>query len=295
MQAVLARQPDLAQAHYGLGAIRYTLGDHAGAIEAYRQVLRLRPDYADAHYHLGLVLKLTNQDEAAAAEFLAAAASGLPQAQYFIGSAYASGVGVERDLAAAIEWWFRAADQHVAEAKEALAQLRGVALVKGSSSAEDARAALGAFAAFRKSLWRRFPDLPADGDDSMGVSLLKHGRGKDAVPLLIREADALSDPAQSALEVLYEQGLPGQIEPHDPRILTYWKTAAEESLPRPRLALARIYARGLGVAQDLPKAAGLLKGLAGDHARELLKEISARQHDGVRAARNPQSEPGPSP
>jgi TPR repeat protein len=293
LQNALAQQPDLPHALYALGIVRYTLGDHTGAIAAYRQLLSLRPDYADAHYNLGLVLKLTNQDESAAYEFLAAAVAGLPHAQYFLGAAYAAGLGVERNLTAAIGWWFRAAGQGETQAKEALAQLRRAALLKGSHSSEETRAA---FTEFRAVLWRDFPDLgPSGSGDSVGVTLLEHGRAKDAVPVLIHEASALSEPAQNALEVLYERGVEGQIDPYSARILASWKTLADEGLPRPRLALARIYSRGLGVPQDLRKATGLLKNVPGERAKELLKEIAAMHPIGARAAHNATSEPSPLP
>jgi tetratricopeptide (TPR) repeat protein len=296
LQAAITLQPDFALAHYNLGAVRYTLGDHAGAIEAYREVLRLRPNYADAHYNAGLILKLTNRDTDAAYEFLAAASAGLPKAQYFVGAAYASGLGVERNLPAAIEWWFRAAEEDVTQAKEALAQLRRAALLKGARSHEEGRAALNAFADFRKGLWRQFPDLTAqNAEESVGVSLLRLGRAKEALPMLIREAYALSDQAQSMLESLYAHGVEGQVEPYDGRILAYWKTTAEEGLPGPRLTLARVYSHGLGVPQDLRKATSLLRNVPGEHAKALMKEISAMQQNGQQATRNGKYEPGISP
>ncbi|HJU06037.1 MAG TPA: tetratricopeptide repeat protein [Nitrospiraceae bacterium] len=291
LEHALAQHPDLPHALYALGIVRYRLGDHAGAIEAYRRLLLLTPGYADAHYNLGLVLKLANQDEPAAYEFLAAAAAGLPHAQYFLGAAYAAGLGIERNLPAAIGWWFRAADQGESQAREALAQLRRAALLKGPQSTEETRAA---FAEFRAALWRDFPDLPRAGaGDSVGVTLLEHGRVKEAVPVLIREGAALSESAQSALEVVYEHGIAGQVDPYDVRILASWKTLADEGLPRPRLALARVYSRGLGVPQDVRKAAGLLKHVTGEAAKELLKEITAMQPTGAQAARNTTSHPLP--
>ena len=43
----------------------------------------------------------------------------------------------------------------------------------------------------------------------------------------------------------------------------------------PRVTLARIYARGLGVPADPNKALGLLKGNQREDAQALLKELSA--------------------
>ena len=54
------------------------------------------------------------------------------------------------------------------------------------------------------------------------------------MPVLIREAAALSEPAQRMLETLYDQGIEGQLPAHDARILTYLKSAAAEGRSRPR-------------------------------------------------------------
>src|SRR5947208_5136998 len=123
LEEALQRQPDLIQALYSLGLVRYTLGDLAGAIDAYRQVLARSPDHADARYNLALVLKLTHRDAEAMPEFLAAARTGHARAQFFAGTAYARGSGVEPDTALAIAWWIRAADQGVREAEGALGEL----------------------------------------------------------------------------------------------------------------------------------------------------------------------------
>ena len=296
LESLVTWQPDLAQAHYALGTVRYTLGDHAGAIEAYRQVLQLRPEFADVHYYLGLVLKLANQDAQATYEFLAAALSGVPKAQYFVGEAYAGGLGVERHLPAAIDWWLLAAEHGVPQAKEALAQLRRTAVFEDKHQPDASRDARQAFADVRKHLWRRFPDVTSerrDAETSIGVALLQQERGEEAIPVLIREASALSEPAQSALETLFDEGA-SQIDPHNSRILAYWKTTAEEGLPRPRLALARIYTHGLGVRQDLDQASRLLQGLHGEQAKALLKEIAAMQQRAT-ALQNAKPDAGPSP
>ena len=291
LQTVLRLQPDLVQAHYNLGVVLYTMGDRHGAIGAYRQALGLKPDFADAHFNLGLLLKMTNQETEAAREFYAAALAGLPKAEYFLGNAYATGRGAERNLALAIQLWFRAAYQDVSQAKEALTQLRHTALLKARQSPEESRAILQAFADFRKELWREFPDLaPESDDDSVGAALLRKGRVPEAIPVLIQEALALSEPAQAQLETLYEQGLEGHLAPHDGRILTYFRRAAEEGLPKPRLALARLYVQGLGVPRDLAKARTLLKGNPDEDAKALMRELSAIQSNGQPAKRNSKPE-----
>jgi tetratricopeptide (TPR) repeat protein len=288
LEQAVRLKPDSVTAHHNLGLVRYRLGDRRGAIEAYREVLRLRPDHADAHYHLGLSLKQAKQEAEATREFLAAARGGVPQAQYFSGVAYASGLGVERDLPAAIAWWFLAADQEVPQAKEALVQLRKMTLPTDKRSAGEARVVQDAFASFRRSLWRQVSDLKGRApDESVGVALLQAGRWQEAVPVLLHEASALSEEAQAQLELLYERGLEGRLPPHDGRILAYFKTAAGEGLPYPRVILARIYARGLGVPADPHKALGLLKGNPREDAQALLKELSASAKNKTAPARRP--------
>lgn len=276
LEHVLRLEPDVAQAHYSLGVVRYTEGDLAGAIESYRRVLAREPGHVDARYNLALILKLTRRDAEAAPELLAAAEAGFPKAQYFVGVAYANGLGVERDLARAIAWWFRAADQPVPQAGEALAQLRQVALGRARRPAAERDAASRAFRDYRETLWGEFPDLARAADDeSMGAALLRRGRVAEAVPVLIREASALSEPAQRLLETLYEQGVDGELAPHDARILGYLARAAGEGQLRPRIELARIYGHGLGVPKDVGRAIALLKSTPHEDAQRLLQELSA--------------------
>ncbi len=233
LERVLRAEPDLLQAHYSLGLVRYAQGDLGGAIEAYRRVLAGDPRHQDARYNLALMLRLGHRDAESAAEFLAAAQAGHARAQYFAGTAYAEGVGVERDLTTAIMWWFRAAEQGVTQAEEALAQWRQVALGRGRRVSAERQTAEQAFRDYRAAIWKDFPDLAANGDDTVGGALLRRGRVPEAVAVLIREADALSEPAQRLLETLYEEGVEGRLPAHDPRILGYLNRAAAEGLRAP--------------------------------------------------------------
>lgn len=233
LDQILTAQPDLLQAHYSLGVVRYAQGDLDGAIEAYRRVLAGDPQHEDARYNLALMLKLAHREVEAVPELLAAAQAGHARAQYFAGAAYAGGLGVERNLVMAILWWFRAAEEGVTQAEEALAQLRQVALGRGRRESADREAVERAFRDYRTALWRDFPDLSPDGDDTVGGALLRRGRVSEAVPVLIREAGALSEPAQRLLETLYEQGLEGRLPARDARILGYFNRAAAEGLRSP--------------------------------------------------------------
>ena len=228
LERVLAAQPEALDARYSLGIVRYAQGDVAGAIDAYRRVLAAEPAQVDARYSLALVLKLAQRDAEATPEFVTAAEAGHARAQYFAGAAYAGGLGVPRDLATAVAWWFRAADQGVLQAAQALAQLRQVALGRSRRPPAETQAAAQAFADYRATLAAQFPDVTPAGDESLGAALLRLGRTNEAVPVLIREAAALSEPAARQLDTLYEQGLDGQLPARDARILAYLQSAAAE-------------------------------------------------------------------
>jgi TPR repeat protein len=241
------------------------------------------------------MLKLTNKDTEAVQEFHAAALAGLPKAQYFLGAAYASGLGVQKNLAAAIRFWSRAAEQGMSQAREGLAQLRRIALLQAGHSADESRAMLTAFEDFRGEIWDEFPGLQGKASgESAGVTLIRQGEWQEGIPVLIREGFALSEPAHTQLQALYTDGVTGQVPPYDARILSYFKTMAAEGHPGSRLMLARIYAKGWGIAQDFDKAVSLLKGSDSEEAQRLVKEISVLRQEAQHAARKIQS-PSPTP
>jgi TPR repeat protein len=243
LEEVLRRQPDMVQALYSLGLVRYALGDSNGAIEAYRQALARSPEQPDVRYNLALVLKLAHREAEATAEFLAAARAGHTRAQFFTGIAYARGLGVEPDTARAIAWWSRAAEQGSLEAGAALGELRQAALGKTRRTPAERRAVEQAFRDYRTGLWGEYPGLTRNGDDdTVGGGLLRQGRGAEAVPVLISEALAFSEPAQTLLEALYYHGSPGQVPSRDARILGYFKTAADEGQARAQRVLQEISA-----------------------------------------------------
>jgi tetratricopeptide (TPR) repeat protein len=287
LQAAAGLLPDSALAQYSLGLARDRLGDTAGAVTAYREALRLRPAYPDAHYHLGRALKAAGQDADATREFLAAAEAGVVRARYFVGAAYASGTGVERNLVSAISWWVRGVEEEAPDARDALAHLHRMAVPSGARSLGEARIVQDAFGEFRRALWKEHPDLRGAVDQSLGSALLQQGRAQEAVPVLIREALAMSEEAQTRLAALYADGVPDKLARHDRRILGYLQSAADEGLAHPRVLLARILAQGLGVPPDANKALALLKGNPREDAKALAKELSAAAKDAATSRPRP--------
>lgn len=270
--ASVKSDPDLVQAHYNLGTVHYTLGNSKAAIESYREALRLQPEFPDARYRLALVLKLANKVKEAAEEWEQAAEGGVAKAAYFLGNAYRSGQGVDKDQVLAVAWWVRAAEQGVPQAVDSLVQFRQAAL-----KSPKGREAL-ALAEYRRSLWRGVEGLShGENTESAGAALVQAGRAEEAVPILIREAYASPETARPLLETLYEHGVDQVLAPFDPRILRFFESAAAAGLPGSRLMLAQIYARGLGVEPDPERAKALLKGFAKGSAGSPPRETGSKK------------------
>ena len=276
LQEAARLDPTLVQAHYSMGTIHYTRGNIQSAIKAYQEALRLKPDFAEAHYRLGLVLKMAGRDKDAAQELEAAALAGLAKAQYFLGNAYRSGQGVEKSQLMAITWWAQAFEQGLPEASQALTQLRRLAAVKGNLQTKQSKAAAEAFKNYCDQLWLDFPDLDRDQPtQTVGTTLLKQGRTAEALPVLLREAYALNEISHATLVQLYEQGLDGQLPPHGQWILSYLESTAADGAISSRMALARIYAKGLGLAPDLARAKSYLKGLPREDVKRILDDVAS--------------------
>ena len=58
-----------AEARYYLAAVLHQQGDLEGALEEFREAVRLNPDYREAHFGMGVVLRKLGKREEAEAEF----------------------------------------------------------------------------------------------------------------------------------------------------------------------------------------------------------------------------------
>lgn len=65
-----------------------------------------------------------------------------------------------------------------------------------------------------------------------------------------------------------------QLAPFDKRILTSFETTANEGFLPAKKILARIYAKGIGMTPDVPKAKAQLKGLPKHDITSLLDELA---------------------
>jgi TPR repeat protein len=202
-----------------------------------------------------------------------AAQGGVAQAQYFLGNAYRTGQGVEKNGALAVYWWTKALALGHQPAAASLSQFRRQAL-SPTQPMNKRQEAMQAFRGYREKLWDNFPDLSRDGEtDTLGTALVKQNRTDEAVPVLLQESYALSEVAQAELARLYELGSEPQLAPFDKRILISFETTANEGFAPAKKILARIYAKGIGMTPDVPKAKAQLKGLPKHDVTSLLDEL----------------------
>ena len=274
MEAILL-DPELTQAHYNLGSVQYSLGNHTAAIQSYRRALDLQPNFLDARYRLALVLKLANRHQEAVQFMEDAAIGGVPQAQYFVGNAYRSGQGVEKNLALAIRWWTKAVEFGQQRAAESLSQLRRQALLPDQPERRR-KDAIEGFRQYRDELWADYPDVARNtSSESLGIALLKDSQASNGVKVLFAEAFALGEAAHDELARLYETGLDTRLAQFDTRILTCFTTTAADGFTPSKKALARIYGKGLGVTPDVQKAKAMLKGLSKQEMKAVLDDMAA--------------------
>jgi len=263
LKEALRLDPELAQAHYNLGHALYSLGNVTAAIQSYHQALELQPRFPDARYRLALLLKLTNKERDAARLMEEAAAGGVPQAQFFLGNAYRSGQGVDKNIGLAIWWWSQAAELGHQPAVEALSKLRRQALSLHQIDRRKQQDLLDGFRAYRNQLWENYPHVSReDGNESLGARLLSDGRDEEGVSSLLKEGAALDASAVETLARLYEGGLDQRMAPFDKRILTCMESTAADGFLPAKKHLARILAKGLGVPADPQRAKAMLKGLS---------------------------------
>jgi len=269
----------LTHAHYSLGNVQYTTGNVKAAIDSYRQALELQPNFPDARYRLALLLRLVNRGEEAAQFMEEAAKGGVPQAQFFLGNAYKAGQGVQKNAASAIYWWAKAEEFGHQPAAEALSKTRRLAL-SSDQPERKRKETLEAFQAYRERVQDEFLAQQAqhfqiENGETLGMTLLKQNRTDTAVPLLLKEVYALSEPSQAELAKLYETGWDQQLPPYDPTLLACFETTASDGFAPAKKTLARIYAKGLGTTPDMRKAKAALKGLPKQEVKALLDEFAA--------------------
>lgn len=266
-------EPHLSHAHYSLGSVHYSLGNVPAALQSYRRTLELNPHFPDAHFRLSLLLRVTGRTKEAVQHLETAATGGVPQAQLFLGNAHQTGQGVEKNLSLAVFWWMQAAGLGQSTAAESLSKVRRQAL-SAESTKERRRESQQALRTYRDTLWNDFPDIPRPTDpQSLGRILLEQHRTDDAIPILLKECLALSEEAHVELASLYETGWEQHLIPFNKHILTCFESTSADGFVPAKKILARIYAKGLGLEADIPKAKALLRSLPRQDTQPLFDEL----------------------
>jgi hypothetical protein len=83
---------------------------------------------------------------------------------------------------------------------------------------------------------------------------------------------ALSDEAHAELAILYESGWDQYLKPYDKNILACFESTSADGFATAKKILFRIYAKGIGLEADIPKAKALLKGLSKEETQSWLDE-----------------------
>lgn len=87
--AALAAEPDLWEAHFGLGLLARHLGEAAAALASFARVLELWPEHPDALHELGVALLMANDVEQAVGALERAAALRPAEAAYLADAGFA--------------------------------------------------------------------------------------------------------------------------------------------------------------------------------------------------------------
>ncbi len=198
------------------------------------------------------------------------AANGDPRAALFLANAHLNATGVEGDLNQAVKWFFKAGDKGEKEALHTLSLLRRKANQSPTADAV-AQAIRAAFANYRnQEIAAEFEELPEGAEgDSTGARLFKSGRKEEAMAVLLREARALDPAALIYLRIFYFNKVEGVPE-RDPRILAFFRQAAEEGDEKSREILGRILMEGTGAPKDEEKGMEMLADATTDESRKLL-------------------------
>lgn len=174
---VLARAPDLFQAHYGLAHALQAAGRGAEAIESWITAARLKPEVAVVQAELGLAFVAVARIAEAATAFRAALAlkPGMPGVAYNLGNALAASGKSDEALA-----FYRQAIVHKPDYAEAHFNL-GLAHFKLGQLPEAVAAYEAAFALL--------PDSPKVAD-TLGSLLLDEGRLNAAAQVFVKASEA---------------------------------------------------------------------------------------------------------
>lgn len=200
---------------------------------------------ARADFDAGLVAYKRGDYAKAFAEWKPLADFGDAKAQSHVGRLYAEGKGIERDPAAAVQWYRKAADQGYASAQNSM----GLAYARGLGVAKNLNEAVGWY---KKAAAQGFPSA----ETNLGHAYrLGNGTPQDfaeAVKWFQKAAGRGYPPAELSLGQAYQLGQ--GVEKDVSMAAVWYRKAAEKRYPPAETALGLAYARGDGVAKDPAEA-----------------------------------------
>ena len=131
----LAFVPAAARADMARGWQAYTAGDYGTAIKEWQPLAEAGD--RQAAYALGMAFQISGEPERAVPWYEEAASAGVTEAQILLGTIYAQGTGVPRDLVRAYAWLHRAAETNSPNAQLIL---ESVAALMSAEEIEAAKA-----------------------------------------------------------------------------------------------------------------------------------------------------------
>lgn len=230
------------------------LRDNGGSDRLHELQTQAAQGKAAAQIDLGLAyakgLGVAKDYAAARHWFERAADQGAAKAQYYMGVMLERGLGGSRSYAAALQWYRRAADQGYPSAEAALGRFYG----RGLGVQRDVAQRTG---------WYRRAAMHGNpfGQWALG-NFYQFGNGVPRdVPVAIqwyqRAGNQRFAPAAARLGLIYEHGLG---VPQDNAEALYWfRKAADAGSPIGLNSLGVFYRRGLGVPQDYGQAMQLFR------------------------------------
>ena len=132
--------PNAALAGMQAGWQAYTAGDYETAIREW-QPLAEAGDY-QAAYALGMAFQIKDEPARAVPWYEQAASAGLAEAQILLGTIYARGIDVPRDLVRAYAWLYRATENNSPNAQLILDSVAGLMTAQEIEAAKALSATL---------------------------------------------------------------------------------------------------------------------------------------------------------
>jgi TPR repeat protein len=269
--AVVIRAPSSSVSAKPVAAAAVTMGPTAPASVLLPSFARSKPP----ELHGGAGMNLTNPENGTVAPggipLRGAAQKGDPEAQFRLANMYVNGVGVDRDLSKAAEWYGRASAQGHALAQNNL----GVMYANGWGVPQNFREALKLFVSASGQ-------GNADAESNLGAMFLL-GRGVDvneaeAAFWLKRAAQQGVAEAEYSLGTLYFNGR--GIGQDEAEALSWFREAADRGYVPAEVAIGKMYVAGRGVTTDYAQAMSHFRSAAERGSSDAAFQVALLYRDG---------------